>query len=239
MGCPSAFIIAAGGAVDVAEAGLSSVDAGSVGDGFVPLSLPPLSISDGGCFWRLRRRRMRAMYVMSRTRMSPPIATPTPMPILVPELKLEVVPPPCDVVLPLFPPVPLGEELAESTVDDVIVEPLDVKTVTEVLPAFVEPPFVEDAPDVAVPEPFAPEELSSALVEPEVCVGAADPDAADPEVGSPVGTWPTKNWMLSPVFWGSEAMFVRLAESLNAIVADDATVQLQYAPFWRVEGSPD
>ena len=33
-------------------------------------------------------------------------------------------------------------------------------------------------------------------------------------------------------------MFVRLVESLNATVADDATVQLQNEPGWRVDGFP-
>lgn len=44
--------------------------------------------------------------------------------------------------------------------------------------------------------------------------------------------------MLSPVCWGSEASFARLLESRNAIVDDAASVQLQYEPAWRVDGSP-
>lgn len=44
--------------------------------------------------------------------------------------------------------------------------------------------------------------------------------------------------MLCPVLLGNEHMLVRVLESLNATVAFDATVQLQYEPGWRVEGLP-
>jgi hypothetical protein len=44
--------------------------------------------------------------------------------------------------------------------------------------------------------------------------------------------------MLCPVLWGSEAMFARTVESLNATVADAELVQLQNEPGWSVEGLP-
>jgi len=142
---------------------------------------------------------------------------------------------------------------------DVNAVPLDVKTVTEPLLASdpplasaevalaevgpdVEVAFVEFGPEVVVAE-FdaaaeelgdpgeldAPEELSPALalVEAEFCDGAADPEA---EASEELGKWPTKNCMLWPVLFGSEHMLVRVFESVNAIVAEAAMVQLQYAP---------
>jgi len=166
-------------------------------------------------------------------RINPPTAAPTPMPTLAPKLSPEPVPPPSGVVLLLPATVLPGIEVVVSAIDDVITLLLDVKTVTEALPASVEATSVEVGPDVAVAELGALEELSSALVEPELCVGLVNTDA-----GGEVGIWPTKNWMLCPVLWGSEQMFVRLVESLNATVADDAKVQLQYEPGWRVEGFP-
>ena len=154
-------------------------------------------------------------------------AAPTPMPALAPTLSPEPVLPPSGVVLLLLAPVPPCEEVVVSAIDDVIVLLLDVKTVTETLPEPVEaaPAELGLGPDVAVTWVGALDELSSALVEPEFCVGAVDPDA-----GEEVGVWPAKNLMLSPVLWGSEQMLVRLVESLNATVAEDATVQLQYEP---------
>lgn len=143
-------------------------------------------------------------------------------------------------------------------VDDVNVLPLDVRTVTEVVKTVTEPllafadvafdevgpdvaaaelAFVEAGPDVVVSAEFdaAPEDLSPPLVlgDPEVRDGAFDP-----EVKEELGTWAPKNCMLWPVLLGSEHILVRVFESVNATVADAATVQLQYAPGWRVEGSP-
>lgn len=101
---------------------------------------------------------------------------------------------PNGVVLLLPVAVPLGEEVVEGAIDDVITLLLDVNTVTEALPEFVEAAFVELGPDVAAAELGALEELPSTLVETELCVGAVDPDA-----GEEVGMWPTKYWMLCPV----------------------------------------
>ena len=153
------------------------------------------------------------------------------MPALAPELSPELVLLPRGVVVPLLPTALLGEEVV-VTIDEVIVLLPDVKTVTETLPETMEGAFVEVRPDVAVGELGVLAELS-ALVEPELFVGAADADA-----GGEVGIWPAKNWMLCPVLLGNEQIFVRLVESLNATVADDATVQLQNEPGWRVEGFP-
>lgn len=60
------------------------------------------------------------------------------------------------------------------------------------------------------------------LVESGLPDGVADPGARTEE-----GAWSSRNWMLCPVLCGSEHMSARLFEALNAIVADDATVQLQ------------
>jgi len=136
-----------------------------------------------------------------------------------------------------------------------------VKTVTEPLPASVEDAPAEVGPEVEVPcaelrpevavaefdaeaEEFgapaeldAPEELPPALglVEAEFCDGEAGPEA---EARVELGKWPTKNWMLCPVLFGSEHILLRVLESVNAIVAEAAMVQLQDAPGWRVEGFP-
>ncbi|KAL9078257.1 MAG: hypothetical protein Q9157_002837 [Trypethelium eluteriae] len=159
------------------------------------------------------------------------------MPILAPGLSPELVLPLEDVLALLLPPVLTAEEIVEGAMvtDEVTVLPLDVKAEIEVLPETVETAFVEVGPDVGELELRALEELPDALVlaESELPDGAADPDARTDE-----GIWPSRNWILCPVLCGSEHMFARLAESLNAIVADDATVQLQYAPGWRVEGFP-
>jgi hypothetical protein len=150
-------------------------------------------------------------------------------------------------------------------VDDVIVLPFDVKTVTEPLEASGEVAFVETVLDVepgpdeavepdAAAEPDVAPELDVA-VGPDVAVGELDAaeeltgalvlagvelcdGAADPEVREELGKWPTKNCMLCPVLFGSEHILVRVVESLNATVAEAALVQLQYAPGWRVEGFP-
>lgn len=154
---------------------------------------------------------------------------------------------------PLAPPATEAGEVVEGVTVDVNVVPLDVKTVTEPLlasVASVEVALSEGGPDVVVAELHAaaeelcapaevdaPEELSPALglVEAEFCDGAADPEA---EAREELGKWPTKNCMLWPVLFGSEHMLVRVFESVNAIVAEAALVQLQYAPGWRVEGFP-
>ena len=126
-------------------------------------------------------------------------------------------------------------EVVKDAVGEVNVLPFDVKTVIETLLTSVEVSFVEVGPEVAVAELDTPEELSPALVrvETELCDGAASPAAREE-----LGKWPTKNCMLCPVLFGSEAILVRVFESLNATVADAALVQLQYEPGWRVEGFP-
>ena len=65
-------------------------------------------------------------------------------------------------------------------------------------------------------------------------------DEEEPTVATEeaLGLWPAKNEMVCPVLWGSEAMFARLVESLNATVADAELVQLQYEPGWSVDGLP-
>jgi len=148
------------------------------------------------------------------------------MPALAPKLSPEPVLLLSGVVL-LLPAAVLLDKDVVGAIDDVLVIVLlfDVKTVTEPLPESVEVASVEVEPDVAVAELGVLEELSPALVESELCVCTVDPDAEEE-----VGVWPVKNWMLCPVLWGSEQIFVRLVESLNATVADDATVQLQYEP---------
>ena len=165
-------------------------------------------------------------------RINPPTAAPTPMPALAPKLSPELAAP-SGVVLLLLETVALGTEVAVGAIDDVIVLLFDVKTVIEALPESVWAGSIVVRPDVTVAEFGLFVEPFSVLVEPEFCVCAADL-----ETGEAVGIWPTKNWMLCPVLWGSEQMFVRLVESLNATVADDAAVQLQNEPGWRVEGFP-
>lgn len=143
------------------------------------------------------------------------MATPTPMPIFVPEL----VPEP--VALPSAELVSLGDcgEAVFVPVCDAVVLP---------------PPLVTEDPGVAVPPfpVFALVAVVSAVVEPESFVVLAGDAAPD------VGVWPAKNWTVSPVLWGSEAMLARLLASRNATVADAASVQLQNEPGWSVVGFP-
>ena len=171
------------------------------------------------------------------------------MPILAPKLSPEPVLS-LGEVLPLLPPLAAtAEEIVEGAMmaDDVTVWPLDVKDVTEVLPEIVETAVVEAGTDVTELELCAleePPELPAALVlgEPEPPDDVADPElpdgAADPDARTEEGTWSARYWMLCPVLCGSEHMSGITVEMLNAIVAADATVQLQYAPGWRVEGFP-
>lgn len=128
---------------------------------------------------------------------------------------------------PLAPPATAVGEVVKDAVGDVNVRPCDMKTVTGLLLASVEVSFVEVGLDIAVAEPDTPEEPSPArvLVEAELSGGAASPEAREE-----LGEWPTKNCMLCPVLFGSEHILVRVFESLNAIVADAALVQLQYEP---------